>query len=405
MALLPPEVLDMIFKLVGIVKTERHTSTRRPETMLVPLLRVCRTWHPVAERRLYRSISIDKDIFAEKCAMLVLSTGERIAQKLLETLENARIAALVHELSLATFNFYDDWNVTRLHIELISACPNLAHIHIRGYNDDLRGELKEVLMEKKTLVSLTISDYSLKSYPSEYLCDTAELFGMMAHWPKLEKLSFTGLTLRGSDCSEQSPAPSGVICPQLREFDSCGTLDKRDMDTLHAVSGRRLETFYAFIEDTEHARVALLRCLAVWAPCLTSVDLDVMYCSKITEPDRSIAAAFPALRSLKHLRLETGCVRPATLLELPALETLEYIILPTDHTKVPQALASGLEVSGTKSGELCRLPMLRKIRLVFLYETRSSERDNRADLKHLSEVCATRNIELDDYVNFPWERI
>ncbi|KAH8112882.1 hypothetical protein DFH11DRAFT_1545427 [Phellopilus nigrolimitatus] len=385
----PTFVLDMIFELARTIENEPHARTRRPKSVLLSFLRVCRSWQPVAERRLYRSISIGKDILTENGDILVLNAERPNTRKLIRTLKNPRFAALVQELSLASLHSIDDWINTYLNIWLISMCPNLEHVDIRGYNDSLRGDLKKALVEKKNLTSLAISEYNLEGKPSKHLCNMVEFVGMMAHWPQLEELRFGSDTLRGSGNKKPFPAPSGVLCPQLRRFSGSlrkGFLNERDVNALHAVSGRRLEIFSAYIEDTEHARVALLRCLAAWAPCLTSVDLDVMYYSKITEPDRSIAAAFPALRSLKYLRLETGCVRPATLLQLPALEVLEYVILPTDHTRVPQALASGLEVSGTKSGDACRLPMLRKISLDFLCEPRSPKRVGKATLKHLYEV-------------------
>ncbi|KAH8112921.1 hypothetical protein DFH11DRAFT_1744725 [Phellopilus nigrolimitatus] len=390
---LPPEVLDTIFELVAF------ESPRQPEAMLFPLLRVCRTWYPVAERRLYRSISIGEDtsMYTKNRGWFMVNTGKRIARKLIETLENPRLAALVHELSLATSYFRDDRILTGFYIKLISMCPKLAHIRINGFSKDLRDELKEELTGKKNLISLRISKYSREGGQNDFFCDTVELIGMMAHWPRLEIVSFGGDTLCGSGYSEPFPAPSGVLCPQLRRyFISSASLNERDMDALQIITGRRLEAFIADIEDTEQARVALLRCLAAWASCLESVLLDVSYGSKIAEPDRSIAIAFSILPSLKVLKLETGCMRPATLLELPALEVLEYIILPTDHIEVPQALVSGLEVSGTKS-DVCRLPMLRSITLRFLYNSRSSDKVNKASLKRLYEVCATRNIKLYCY--------
>ncbi|KAH8112881.1 hypothetical protein DFH11DRAFT_388874 [Phellopilus nigrolimitatus] len=398
---LPFEVLDMIFELAEI---RPYARTRQTILMLLSLLRVCRTWRHVAERRLYQSISIHGESLRhiKNRGWSWEDIGKPTARMLIKTLETPRLATLVHDLSLTTTDFLDDRILTELYVKLISMCPKLAYVTISGFNNDLRGELKEVLLGKKDLVWLKISKSIREDHQGDFFCDTVELIGMMTHWPRLQKLYFGENMLCGSDYSEPFPAPSSVLCPQLRGYCiSSACLNERDVDALQVVTGRRLEIFIATIEDTKRARVALLRCLAAWAPCLTNVTLDVSYGSKLTKMDRSIAAAFPVLRSLKVLRLETGLVRPSTVLELPALECLEYIILPTDHTEVSQALASGLEVSGTKSGGACRLPMLRRITLEFLCDPPFKVRVSQAILDHLNAVCTKRKIDLNYRVKYP----
>ncbi|KAH8118027.1 hypothetical protein DFH11DRAFT_873107 [Phellopilus nigrolimitatus] len=368
----PSELLDIIFELSeDDTRPDDHAS----KATLVPFLLVCRKWYPAAERRLYRSIKLNSNI--DEGARI---SREWATQRIIKTLKNARIAALVTELRVVTYDLQH--TDTQSRNELISMCPNLLHIEITGYesSEPKLTKLKEVLV-KKDLVSLKVHCNNGHAF-----CKMSELFRMMEHWPKLEKVVFERLALDSEYDASLCTLPASVLCPRLREFDFCDSvpLNEHELRGLLAISGTTLETFRAQIENDENAHAAFRDCLAVWAPRLSILDL-----SWNRAPHGPIDAACGAMHSLKSLCVSAELMRPEAVSSLPALEVLYYFVSSTDEV---EELTSFLKKSERNRQAVIRLPLLRNITLW----PQNYHQFGNAAMSRLRVMCAARSIRLED---------
>lgn len=182
---LPLEILDKIF--TELTENEPDTSLFLPKSFLLPLLHVCKAWHPLAEHHLYQSISIGNAFRIEVFQPIPGDTleerradhrkffenspkkrhGYEVAEDLRGTLqENTRLASEVRTLRIGIEYSFDELEKaegTQTNIDIIRLCPNVEHIEIRGYWVDKLEALFDALGEK-SLVTFFINAVSLSSY-------------------------------------------------------------------------------------------------------------------------------------------------------------------------------------------------------------------------------------------------
>lgn len=323
---LPFETVEAIiddFLLEYKVTGQESASSIRflPRWYLVPLLRVCKLWHAVAERFLYRSISVGSRFPGARARQ-----AYKIPRRLVTTLAaNSRLAALVEELRLGIENVTDrkslDW--TRRNIRILRICPNVKHVEIRGFNGFLQDALTDVLKEK-SLTSFRITTQFLSGGQS-YDVHSLKIFELMRRWPNLQSIIIHGLKcitlLDDLDGVKTPDLP--FRCPDLRNIVTTGGLDCgkidflrylrgitssiKSLDCIHIKSGTELQT--------------LCECLRSWSStleylCLSMESEDISYLP--------LWEALSRLRSLRELRIY-GYVSDfnfGSIASLPQLERL-----------------------------------------------------------------------------------
>lgn len=151
-----------------------------PRWYLAPLLRICKAWNGVAEKRLYQRIAIGmnfshtrrprtgrKTHHVPKVICESRNRFSQVAKGLLATLStHPHLATLVEELRLgikdANHTEAPEW--TETHARLIQMCPNLKHVDIRGFAFTKRAVLVNALGLKEkshSPVSFRISQHGL----------------------------------------------------------------------------------------------------------------------------------------------------------------------------------------------------------------------------------------------------
>ena len=76
MAKIPTEILDIIFHHLIDDKTASWKDTEFvPRSQIIPLLRVCKSWYPVAEKKLYESVSVGDKLHRQSIAVRNLERG------------------------------------------------------------------------------------------------------------------------------------------------------------------------------------------------------------------------------------------------------------------------------------------------------------------------------------------
>lgn len=294
-----------------------------PRWYLVPLLRVCKLWHAVAERFLYRSISVGSRFPGAR-----VRQAYKIPRRLVTTLAaNSRLAALVEELRLGIEDVTDrkslDW--TRRNIRILRICPNVKHVEIRGFNVSLQDALTDVLKEK-SLISFHITTQFLSGGRS-YDIHSLKLFELMRRWPNLQSIIINGLK-----CITELDDLDGVKtpdlpfrCPDLRNIVTTGDLDCGKIEFLRylrGISGSIKFLDFPYVKSETELQT-LCECLRSWSSTLDRL------CLSMNIQDFSYLPLWEALsnlRSLRELRIYGWNldIKFGSIATLPRLERLIF---------------------------------------------------------------------------------
>ncbi|KAH8110102.1 hypothetical protein DFH11DRAFT_832000 [Phellopilus nigrolimitatus] len=404
----PPEILDRIFEM-NEFKSHRHTrfddfSAKREH---VPLIRVCRSWRPVAERRLYRAIPLFCRGYGRP-GPLPATYVEKRHWQLCRTLQgNASLAAHVRELYLDLDACENE--KARVYLKIMNLCPNLSHLTIKQYKAYDLVRLKRVFAAK-SLVKLAISAHD--KGPAMPLLSSKELLQMMTMWPMTEDICLDPNVLVSSYdrryegyvfTGDQHPTETNLSqssCPELRSLKlGDALLSACDLHGLRAISFPRLQRFSARIMQKSDIQAALATCLKTWSPHLLTLTIDYTFECNV-EPRQCtrlpIDDAVMCLSSLRFLSINALLVCPQTILALSALQYINYF-MPTAEEL--DALTLGLTVSDTGSTGQAerRMPALRFLCIVSPMGERGPHCSDKllAAEKRLQATCETRDVDFN----------
>lgn len=375
-ALLCPELLTEVLTHVLVPD---DPFDRRGTSVIVPLLRVNKSWLSIAERQLYRSISLSDPMTAH-----LLS--HTLAQ-------SVRLASLVSRLHLGTPHHIRD--ETRDHITILRQCVNVRHVKISGYNGYELESYRSAL-RLKSLISFAVSRYGLADWEGDGFCTISELLDILSCWPKLEKV------LLYSDAL----APSGGFEDKLYKLKACPYLkdvDFRDID----IAVTDIFSLSAIAPSVEKLRISswpgwsdqpdvLVSSLRQWANSLHHLYL-------YAEEERGypptpifpppIDAVFPSLIHLSYLYISSVQLAPASLQAAYApLKNIHYWATLAEWEELQWSLAKP-EV----------LPSLEKCTVSLAPEKGSrfssfaKHRPPEALMASLREVGASRGVEMVFY--------
>lgn len=386
---LPTEVVEIIIEdfisdhieYSRWIKSDSDDFT--PQFHLAPLLRVCRIWHDVAERYLYRSIAVGSralvtppraisrrehrpmygllarrtrsytPYYYEQDVYNFERHGYEFADRLLATLTTSpRLAAMVKTLrlgiELVNLQELPEW--THTNIRILHFCPNVEHVEIRGFEYTALDALAYVLKEK-SLVSLCISSRNLQSnLPQRRVGRFAHVIDMVRKWPRLRRLRVEDFLdpERREDPRWFHAGQFARCCPELQEiiFTGDGPLYDFEFKTLRSIC-RRVVKFSASLyakkpgRGGESARVVLCKCLRTWSYTLEYLKLDVL---NFRGENPALTKAISGLRMLRELQVSGVKLGLAPISQLPYLERvaclaiyswreLEYLL--EDRSKYP----------------------------------------------------------------------
>lgn len=322
--LLPVEILDIIIEdLIAQLNIRDYTHA-----FLAPLLRVCKLWHTVSEKHLYRRISFGMHISSQN---KMTGVGFEVVKDLLATLEtNPRLATLVNELRLGIEDIPDrkrksmEW--TRTVIRIMQVCPSVEHLDVHGFDAAQQDALVDVLKEKLALVSLRITPNDQPS--AQQTPSSLPLFQLMQRWPKLRSLYVRTYT-RFSEWDSLPTRPSqssATFCPDLQELTIFSAyLGESDFRALYAMCDRvpKLALYVENFDRSGRAADVHAVCggLQAWSRNLESFT---MAAHNTYVPRQLFSETLSTLHSLRELEY---CGQPfdfGFIAALPQLQSLTF---------------------------------------------------------------------------------
>lgn len=358
---LPVETLHLIFEA-----TKQRLSTSSDQyawvmqNRLARFARVCKHWHPIAERLLYQSVAIGLDLnhfqiytrdhepppptSPEYIAWFVqamkknssqddpICPASSIASDFLETIQlNQRLASLVTELKLRIPDEEVLGEQSHQFIKILAACPNVRRLKIIYHlpHPNMSATLMESLMLKETLVS-----FELQSETDDILWETPTLLRMMRKWREIEHVKAFSYSLSGYD--EDGNSGSGVededvelgCCPKLQSIDldwgwyRPAFLRCRDLQTLLRMCPTGMKTFKAALAMDDGTLDVLEDCIRAWAPTLETLVLRRSWRHGPPTSITHLSDCVANLTQLKILVLESLILDPCVLSTLPRLTHL-----------------------------------------------------------------------------------
>lgn len=397
---LPPKAIDKIFAQVErpLGKFEYY-----PQFNLAPLISVSKAWKTIAERRLYRSISIGSDFEAGgyfydegvggggglenggEYQDPFFRSGEEIASFLHRTLEeNPRLASLVNELRLATMSHIR--SETKNHIAILKLCKNAQDVEILGYNGYELVDLQDVL-RARSIRSLTVSRYGLRSMEGSGFCSLRQLLAMMAGWPRLTKMYLYPHTLT-MDCEEEKLVlPEPRCCPGLQTVILREEwLGRKELQVLLTMTSCVRELDVKLVRgDNEETNGVLVDCLETWAPTLQHVIL-ASYDYKPTDH------SFSRMARVKKPHASSLLVRPSSLQHHPYLRNLSYAATNSEIEEFMSLLESTMAFLALKRLDIWSLEIYAGS------YTRKRVKLSKMLFLKLERVCLARKIKLNGFL-------
>ena len=401
MTRLPDDILELI---CGIIRQEAsepdvHSFIKfLPHSDFLPLLRVCKSWYPIAERHLYTSIAagsrfqphlpmVEGETLQERRnrIRMILSTqpkrlGWQIVDELFAVLKgNQRLAGIVKELRLGvmSIDFKSDPEWTEKNMQVLRLCPNVEQVEIRGIHVSKFDVVFNALKEK-SLVTLTINPNNL-THDGGGGGTARQLLDAMQAWPRLKSLK--ALAMLGVREVTTSTTIANY-CPDLRTFIFDGDdLQENEIRLLGIICPNisrlrvpiRGMAFPAF-QQVDKSLDTLCECLHAWSPTLECFRLNVRYFVPVHAP---FTKALSRLSALRELHVERMAVDLACL---SALSNLERLYL---------CLSSGEEIQLAEMLEdATKFPALKSLSIRML----TGENGNK-----FKDVCSRREISIHDW--------
>lgn len=382
---LPTDVVHLIIEDFISEHADRGRKLERqperpifsPQWYLVPLLQVCRMWHEVTEKYLYRSIAIGSGYDANG-----LKKGPKIAEGLLASLAmNTRLASLVETLRLGLVaNMRNSLHETprvppkwiQTYTSIIQICPNVNRLEIRGL--ELDDSLFSVLKEKP-LVSFVISPRDLINSSTSVLY-WSTLFDAMQNWPNLR--SITALDV-DKDSRMLNAAQVAICCPELRDVILNGPhLSRKELEIFRTMcSGvTRLEVTVGYGVNNELLD-ALCDCLCTWSSTLEYLLLNIpSHPRRLYQP---LSDALSTLSVLREMVLINRRMDVDAISELPRLEKVRWNLYGGNNDLIQFSKS----LRDTKKFPSLKSTSIRDLALA----------DNVKARKELEENCVGRNID------------
>lgn len=381
---LPIEVLEIIIEdLISEYKEEDSSQLELvkllPRWYLTPLLRVCKLWYMVAERFLYRTISVGSGFHYSQSGKQARQ-GAYFAKEVLEALmANPRQAALVEGLRLGIDQEWLEWAQTNTRI--LQLCPNVKHVEIHGVHPSEQATLTEVL-KAKSLVSFRITTRLLLFLP--YLPPEGhalDLFTLMQRWSRLRSINVEGFrdfTEWNEPRGDETSGPP-YNCPELQEITVDGEFDTGDVTfvrSLCLMAGRTTTLSLSMVLrlDGGDTLEPLCRCIGAWPGSLDQLRLK-LWIQDFSRPTTTWVA-LSSLHAIRELLINGMVLDIAAIASLPRLERLEI----GPNTSIRVSFASYLE--DTKN-------------FVALKHIRWYRPFNNAFYEEMKVACLSRGIQFD----------
>lgn len=346
---LPVEILEVICEELILEYPRDARYDFLPRWFLLPLLRVCRLWHLVSERFLYRSISLGGS-FPEHPR-----SPEKIFDELFLALEgNSRLVTLVEELRIHrehhALHFKD--------VRLVTICPNLRHVdlHVLRIDPLEIDSLSKALAEKSVVTFNIVSMENVRNTPFP-------IYDLMQRWPVIRKIKIDGFDRLSLVERAGSQAPEvNNRCLELRDLIiACHSLRQSDLISLRMMCCVVTVLNIGSISSDTGALDALCGCLLAWSQTLEWLRISF---EPMVSSYRPLSEALSSLERLKMLYICNFYVDFDVISSLPHLKRLSQnqgagevmnrlaIILedPTTFTALTHILVSGIRES--KSEEL-----------------------------------------------------
>ncbi|KAI0086556.1 hypothetical protein BDY19DRAFT_995846 [Irpex rosettiformis] len=378
-----PELLDQIFNEVEddqhthfqshpiqddylsiqSARTEKGTVLKdgqlvcRPKSALLPFLRVCKGWKPIAERRLYQSIAIGTTHHrSRKSAVPLLS----------RTLKgNPYLAGLVRQLRMLENSSQKSPDQYLAHAAIVSACTQLSHLTLLGFatSKKVLNVLRTSIIgltSLRTLVLVQHIEWAAFDKTHFGLCSTADILQWMSRWRDIQHvvvlanaklppswkngqssdlclatnkqrrnhgLRKSAAASNGGSSSEASSSSQQLLSfPRLRTFSFYQpSISESALQTLKTAAPSLTTLRIDFASIPMHI---LCECLATWAPTLHTLLLRH---AADTAFDSQIENALGQLMNLRYLHTTANLVPPQILHHLLALEDLQYLVREVTH--------------------------------------------------------------------------
>ncbi|KLO16564.1 hypothetical protein SCHPADRAFT_204864 [Schizopora paradoxa] len=373
---LPTEILDSVFSFLDVVYEKYGDSTEAIHwkewvleakfpnaSAFLPLLLVCKAWHSIAQRWLYRSINI--------------GWGQAMR-------DNHHLASLVRELHLQTKatsvkaaqeEFSD-------YLQLLRLCKRAESITIEVYQYSM---VPELLKASKDLdmVELYIS-FELEEGENDL--ESFDIAGHLQLWPRLQHFCIFDTC----DCLQIAEMDRSSIlrglCPALQDVDlSSISLTANQALSLSKVAPN-VRRFTTYCKDD--ALEALSTCLRTWSSNLTYLSFGV-YGTRVRTP--SLIAALSGLHALRYLTGHSTHIPPNILTNFEKLKCLTYLCTAEDLHELALMFLQGTST----------LPSLYHLELVGASDDSNVEFDEEAsseeDRVTIGIACRVRNINLQEY--------
>lgn len=376
---LPPEILD---KIVGYVEAWRYDQLFLPQAPLTHLLRVCKLWQSISERRLYRSISIGFDFRS-----IVVPEEDRelnarkrringIVCELLGTLrKNSRLASLVRRLRLNVMDFRSR-ELSQHCVEILRLCVVVDSVHIFGYHPDDAAAFVDAI-RPKSLVALIVSGRGRGGDGCGPLCSLPELLEIMAGWPHLKSVQFSHAALSPSKGHSVVPHKA---CTQLHTIDvpSGPRFSGHHLRVLLSMCPIGVKKLHIMLSNDADSVAALCECLYAWASTL--VDLRIAF-PRVVYDSRppSLSEAISRLAILERLHIVPVLIHSHCLANLPRLTELVF------YTN-----RSGIDNFTSALGGQHSFPSLRVLKCMLAFD--SSEMDLSNLYAQIKNLCNSLSI-------------
>lgn len=351
---LPVEILEVICEELILEYPKDARYDFLPRWFLLPLLRVCRLWHLVSERFLYRSISLGGS-FPERPRC-----SGSISDELLLALEgSSRLSMLVEELRIHREHHalhYKD-------VRLVTICPNLRHVdlHVLRIDPLEIDSLSKALAEKSLVTFNIVSMENVRNTPFP-------IYDLMQRWPVIRKIKINGFDRLSLVERVDSQAPEVINrCPELRDLIiACHRIRESDLISLRMMCCVVTVLNIGSISSDTGALVALCRCLLAWSPTLEWLRVSF---ESMVSSCRPLSDALSSLERLKMLYICNFYVDFDVIASLPHLKRLSQnrgagevmnrlaVILedPATFTALTHILLSGIrESNGEGLRFVCR---------------------------------------------------
>ncbi|KLO06681.1 hypothetical protein SCHPADRAFT_932932 [Schizopora paradoxa] len=365
---------------------------------LRPLLLVCKKWHPVAERRLYTSVSVGTRIH-KSGGLRFFGEGKGV-HKFCETVQNnARIASLVRELHLGTSTFQDR-EQKEVRVRIIGICKNIEKIELYGVDNNPLDDLTAALAK----TDLTSMELSYKNHrpdifdavheaKSHSLSTTIKL---LQRWPRLRNLKldvpcFEKHLEHGASLAELPLVPGSYAA--LTKISIRGaSFNQSQLSQLALISPAMEELCITVAFDCCEA---LRQCLEVWSSSLRRLGVYRRLLGNEKSSEEGCPVIRRPMKELRELRVCSPLIVPSTLQLFPKLERLRFLGDYSQGAQLAQVIREG------------EMPNVREISADFssnlIEHAEDDEGLEEKISKDLQSVCASRKIIfMDRFTNPKW---